>query len=83
MSRRRELLKLSHSAHNPTMSIWGTTSGGYFSCPHCRARYAVTRVHAPERRKGAAICLVCDNTMSEWHDATQPSYVLIERPPAS
>jgi len=62
------------------MPIWGTSSGGYFSCPHCRARYAVTHAHARERRKGAATCMVCDKTMSEWDDVAQPSYVLIERP---
>jgi predicted Zn finger-like uncharacterized protein len=63
------------------MAIWGTTSEGYFSCPHCRARYAVTHRHAPERRKGTAVCLVCEQTMSAWdEEPMQPSYVLIERP---
>lgn len=62
------------------MAIWGSNSGGYFFCPHCGARYAVTHRHLPERRKGAAACLACDRTMSEWHDNTQPTYVLIERP---
>ena len=64
------------------MPIWGTTTAGYFRCPHCHARYAVTHVQARERRKGAATCLVCEQTMSEWNDAAEPSYVLIERPPA-
>lgn len=64
------------------MPIWGTSTGGYFSCPHCRARYAVTHVRVRERRKGAAICLVCDKTMSEWDDAIEPAYVLVERPQA-
>jgi hypothetical protein len=62
------------------MTIWGTASGGLFTCPHCGARYAVRRVHTPEATQGIATCAACERQMSAWNSNEQPSYTLIERP---
>jgi predicted Zn finger-like uncharacterized protein len=62
------------------MPIWGTSASGVFTCPHCRARYAVSHVHSPVPKKGQAQCIACNRTMSEWHSSAAPRYTLIERP---
>jgi uncharacterized protein (DUF983 family) len=62
------------------MTIWGTATGGLFTCPHCGARYAVRHFHTPQAKRGVAICAACDRQMSEWNSVEQPSYTLIERP---
>ena len=64
------------------MPIWGTVTSGVFTCPHCRARYAVTHVRLPAPKKGHATCIACEGTMSKWESAAEPSYTLIERPQA-
>jgi hypothetical protein len=62
------------------MTIWGTATGGLFTCPHCGARYAVRHIHTLEATQGVATCTACERQMSEWNSVEQPSYTLIERP---
>lgn len=64
------------------VKVWKTGDGPEFTCPHCRAVYAVRITRYPSRESDSATCDVCRKTMNSWNSTDSPAYTLIRQPEA-
>jgi transcription elongation factor Elf1 len=62
------------------VQTWKTRPGEDFTCPHCKAVYAVTITRYPTRDSDKATCQVCGEVMTTWNDTAVPNFTLKERP---